>query len=202
MVGKRNVNGINVYLRWGSERDTLDQPDQRLWFWIRPTSNPRLNQSKENLALVSPESVQVSEWGVCVGCLWHDTPVRQHQKKTASSGYRRDITYCVLKRRKTPLTHITWSIKHLISRKVMYIFEETNLTLKISINISRPSIVKPKGFLALKLCKKCLALKYCENLSSWKTFTSPPLKIQWVSEWVVFYVTLTLGRSYHDGTHW
>ena len=52
------------------------------------------------------ESVQVSEWGVCVGCPWHDMPVstRQHQKKTASSGYRRDITYCVLKRRKTPLT--------------------------------------------------------------------------------------------------
>ena len=135
-------------------------------------SNTRPNQTKENLALVSSESVQVSEWGVCVGCPWHDTPVRQHQKKTASSGYRRDITYCVLKRRKTPLTHTTWSIKHSISRKVMHIFEETNLTLKISINISRPSIVKPKGF---------LALKYCENLSRWKTFTSPPLKIQWVS---------------------
>ena len=25
VVGKRNLNGINVYLRWRSERDTLDQ---------------------------------------------------------------------------------------------------------------------------------------------------------------------------------
>ena len=46
--------------------------------------------------LVSSESVEMSEWGVCVGCPWHDTPVREHSK-TATSGYRRDMTYQELK---------------------------------------------------------------------------------------------------------
>ena len=34
----------------------------------------------------------MSQWGGCVGCPWHDTPVREHSK-TATSGYRRDMTY-------------------------------------------------------------------------------------------------------------
>ena len=33
----------------------------------------------------------MSEWGVCVGCPWYDTPVREHSI-TATSGCRRDMT--------------------------------------------------------------------------------------------------------------
>ena len=38
--------------------------------------------------LVSSESVEMSEWGICVGCPWDDTPVREHSK-TATSGYNK-----------------------------------------------------------------------------------------------------------------
>ena len=46
--------------------------DQRLWFWTRPTSNPRLNQTKENLA---QHSEMCSFWratrNVCIS--FHNT---------------------------------------------------------------------------------------------------------------------------------